>query len=198
MVCDGGAAETAKSVTKIGNPSASVVLPDVPTIVKKTMPRAAMLLAARVTVDVFVRWFASRTTEVGFNVAVRPGEKKERLKPTVPVKPLSAITVMMKELLFPGATPRSPNGTSHFRQKSGCETTMSPTVVVCVVRPAVPAMVIVNVPRDAVLFALMSMFEGPLPMTGVRSNDAVTPDGRPEALKLMAPEKPLSAVSVTL
>lgn len=69
-------------------------LPDAPEMVKVAVPVVAVLLAVSVSVLVPV-------VLVGLNAAVTPAGKPDADKLTVPLKPLSALTVMVLVPLTP-------------------------------------------------------------------------------------------------
>ncbi len=68
--------------------------------------------------------------------------------------------------------------------------------------PEVPVTVTVAVPAAALAEAVRVRVEGALPpaggVTGLAENDAVTPAGRPDALKVVAALKPFRLVTVTV
>jgi len=74
------------------------------------------------------------------------------------------------------------------------EFTVRLMVVLAVVEPEVPVMVIVAVPVVAVPEAVSVSTDVTLPseagVTGLGAKDAVTPEGRPEALSVVAESKP--------
>lgn len=84
--------------------------------------------------------------------------------------------------------------------KFGGGFTVRVTVVVCVVEPEVPVIVTVAVPVVAVDDAVRVSVEVALPfaggVTGFVENAAVTPLGRPDALKVVAELNPLRLVTV--
>ena len=74
--------------------------------------------------------------------------------------------------------------------------TVSEMVVLAVRLPEVPVMVTVDVPVAAVLLAVsVSTLEV---VDDVGLNEAVTPLGRPDAVKATVPVKPFSGVTVTV
>ena len=73
--------------------------------------------------------------------------------------------------------------------------TARPSVVVCVSKPDVPVIVTVALPVAAVLLALRVSVLDPVVLAGL--NDAVTPDGSPEALSATLPLKPFCGEIVT-
>ena len=75
---------------------------------------------------------------------------------------------------------------------------VSVTVAVCVSDPAVPVMVIVELPGGVALVVVMVRVEVPDVVTDAGANVAVAPVGRPEAARLTAPVKPLRAPIVTV
>lgn len=80
------------------------------------------------------------------------------------------------------------------RLKVGLAVTVRLSVVVCVMLPDTPVIVIVEVPTVAVADAMrVSVL---VDAVGLGLNPAVTPVGKPEALKVGLPVKPLTGTTV--
>lgn len=79
-----------------------------------------------------------------------------------------------------------------------CYFTVKAKVAVFEVLPLVPLSVIVKVPLEADLETVMVYFVVPEPVTEVGLILPVTPDGRPDAEKVMVELKPPVAVAVTV
>jgi hypothetical protein len=117
-----------------------------------------------------------------------PIAKFQLLKATTPaVSELSIVSVFkpVKSMLIPLAV---------------CEdvVTFSVKAVECVAVPLVPVIVIVEVPGTALVVALNVSVEVPDPLIELGLNDAVTPDGRPLALKFTVPENGPAGFTVML
>ena len=82
------------------------------------------------------------------------------------------------------------------RLKFGRGVTVRATVVICDKLPDVPAIVMVTVPRAAVLVAVRVKVVVLLVLMGLK--EAVTPLGRPEADRLTLPLKPFWGVMVIM
>jgi hypothetical protein len=74
--------------------------------------------------------------------------------------------------------------------------TVKPSVAVCVSDPDVPVTVTVALPVAAVLLALRVNVLDPVVLAGL--NDAVTPDGSPDALNATLPLKPFCGEIVSV
>jgi hypothetical protein len=80
------------------------------------------------------------------------------------------------------------------KSATAVEVTVSETVVECESEPAVPLMVTVAVVLAALEDAESVSVEPPPPETELGLNEAVTPDGRPEALSEIEPGLPVTVV----
>jgi hypothetical protein len=157
-------------------------------MVTVTVPVVAVLLAVSVNRLVLV---------VGFvpNEAVTPEGRPDADKDTLPVKPFAGVTVIV---LVPPAPPCvivTLVG-EEDRLKSGMTGafTVNETVVVCVKLPEIPVIVTFAVPVAAVLPAVK--VSRLVLVAGFVPNEAVTPDGSPDALNVTLPVKPLVGLMV--
>jgi hypothetical protein len=111
-----------------------------------------------------------------------------------------AVPVLVSVTVFPAAV--TPTTTLAHVREVGTRVTAGPplevtvrlTVVVCVRLPDTPVMVTVTVPVAAV--ALAVRVNVLVEVVGFVLNPAVTPLGRPEALKVTLPVKPLTGTTV--
>jgi hypothetical protein len=165
----------------------AVRLPEVPVMVTVVgPPPGAVAFAVSVNVLDVVEL-------VGLKDAVTPLGRPEARNATVPVKPFVGVTVMM---LVPPAAPGlivRLLGASD-KVKFGGGVTVRAIVVVCVKLPDVPVMVTVAVPAVAEPLAVSVSTLVVVVLVGLK--DAVTPLGRPEAVKFTVPVKPFVGVTV--
>jgi len=130
---------------------------------------------------------------VGLNEAVTPLGRPEAAKVTLPVKPFVGVTVTV-------LVPPEPPGLivrllgAADRVKFGGGVTVRVIVVVCVKLPDIPVMVTVVVPADAEALAVSVSTLVVVVLVGLK--DAVTPVGRPEAVKATLPVKPFAGFTV--
>lgn len=162
-----------------------VRLPEVPVTVTVTVPVVAVLLAERVKALVLV-------VLAGLNEAVTPLERPEADKLTLPLKLLRGLTVIVLEPLDPCVMVK-PLGEAES-VKFGGGLTVRDSVVELDRLPDEPVMVTVAVPVVALPMAVSVRMLVPVVLAGL--NDAVTPADKPDADKLTAPLKPLSALMV--
>lgn len=160
-----------------------VRLPEVPVTVTVTVPVVAVLLAVSVKVLEFV-------VLTGLNKGVTPLDRPDADNATLPLKPLSGLTVIVLELLAPCVMVMLLGEAE--RVKFGGGFTVKESVVEFVKSAAVPVMVTAAVPVVAVPLAVNVSVLVPVVLAGL--NDAVTPAGKPEADKLTVPLKPFSAL----
>jgi len=161
-------------------------LPEVPVMVRVTVPMAAQLspLTVRMLPVVVV---------AGLNDAVTPEGRPLTLRFTAPLKPLrSAIAIAVVPLALRGIVRLA--GVDD-NEKSGASTVRA-TVVVCVRLPEVPVIVTVVVPATAALDAVNVNVLEVVVLEGL--NEAVTPAGKPLALRATDPLKLLIPVTVTV
>jgi hypothetical protein len=169
----------------------AVSVPEVPTILRETVPTVAVLLAVSDNVLVDVAGF-------GVNVAVTPLGRPEADNVTLPLKPPCGVMVIV---LVPAAPPCeivTVVGDAESAKVPPVEAgfTVRLIVVVCVKAPDVPVIVTVTVPVVAVLVAVsVSVL---VVVAGFGLKAAVTPDGNPDADNVTLPLKPSSGVIVTV
>jgi hypothetical protein len=135
-------------------------------------------------------------TEEGAKFALTPLGRPVALKDTLPVSPPTKVTVMVSVGFVFGARVMAV-GESEI-VKSGLATTVKVIVVVATVAPLVPVMVTVAGPTVAVPDAVKVSVLPVDPVTEAGLKLAVTPVGRPLAVKVTAPVKPLNVETVTL
>jgi hypothetical protein len=160
-----------------------VKLPEVPVTVTVTGPPVvAVLVAVRVSVLEPVVGF-------GLNPALTPLGRPEADKLTLPLKPFCGVTLIVLVPLVPCVILKLLGDAESVKALTVTET------VVLLVRPQhVPVTVTGNVPVVAALVAVrVSVLE---PVVGFGLNPALTPPGRPEAVKLTLPLKPFCGVTV--
>jgi hypothetical protein len=146
-----------------------------------TVPVVAVLLAVSVSVLVLVAL-------LGLNDAVTPLGKPDADRLTLPVKPFCGVTVMVLEPLAPCVIVTLFGDAEIVKFGTGAGFTVRETVVVFVKLPEVPVTVTVTVPVAAVLLAVSVNVLVLVVLLGL--NDAVTPLGRPDAVKPTLPLKP--------
>ena len=154
-------------------------LPETPLSRIEKVPVAALFLADKVSVLVFV-------VPPGLKDAVTPRGRPEADKPTLPVKPFSDVTMIVDVILPPRA--RLKEFGEAARAKFGAGTTVRETVVLCDNAPDAPVTVMVNVPSGAALPAVSVSVLALVVLPGL--NAAVTPMGKPEAERLTLPLNP--------
>jgi hypothetical protein len=132
--------------------------------------------------------------EVGLKVAVTPAGKPLALRATLPVNPPIDVTVTVLLPLPPCATDTLVGLAD--KEKSAGALTVRMRVAVCVSEPLVPVMVTVACPVAAVAEAVNVSVLVPVVEVGLKL--AVTPLGRPLALRATLPVKPLPGVTVTV
>ena len=145
----------------------------------------AVPLAVSVSVLVVV-------AEVGLNAAVTPLGKPDADKLTLPLKPFTGLTVTVSVPLAPCVILTL--FVDADRLKSGAAFTVRLTVVVCVRLPDVPVIVTVLVPVAAALPAANVRELVVVAEAGVKV--AVTPLGKPDAVRATLPVKPFLGVMV--
>jgi hypothetical protein len=154
-------------------------------MVTEAAPNVAVDEAANVTVLVVV-------VDAGLKAAVTPEGNPLAVRATLLENPPAGATVITLVALEPRFTVTDPG--FGVRLKSGAAT-VSPTVVVWLRLPLVPVIVTVADPRVAVLLAVRVRLVL-LPVVGVGLNAAVTPVGKPLAVKATLPVKPPVRVMV--
>jgi hypothetical protein len=160
-------------------------LPDAPVTVSVTVPVAAVLLALNVSVLVpFVL--------LGLNAPVTPLGKPDTDKLTLPLNPLCALSVMVLAPVVPCKIVNVFGDAE--RVKFPCGFTLRETVAVLVKLPEVPETVTVAEPIVAV--PLADSVNRLLLVAGFVLKVAVTPLGRPEAVKATLPLNPFCGLIV--
>jgi hypothetical protein len=158
----------------------AVIAPEVPVTVTTVVPAAAEPLAVRVKMLVVV-------VLVGLKDAVTPAGRFEAARLTLPVNPpMSTTAIVLVCPARPGLRTTLPGVAVSVKVAVG--TTVRLIVVVSVVLPEVPVMVTVAVPRVAEPLAVSVKVLVVVVLVGLK--DAVTPVGRPEAIRLTVPVKP--------
>src|SRR5262245_24485892 len=160
-------------------------LPDVPVTVIEAVPGAAVPLTANVNVLVLV-------VLVGLNEAVTPLGNPEALRVTLPLKPFCGETVMVLAPVAPWRIVSVAGCAESVNVGTGF--TVTDTVVLLTRVPEVPVMVTLTVPAGAELLAVSVNVLVLVVLGGL--NEAVTPLGRPEALKLTLSVKPFCGKTV--
>lgn len=153
-------------------------LPDVPVMVTLKLPVGAVLVAASVKTLVPV-------VLAGEKEALTPLGMPEALKLTLPVKPYSGVTVIV--LVALAACWKLKLVGEAERAKFGGAFTVRLISVAFVRLPDVPETVRITVPVVAVLLAVSVKVL--LVDVALGAKAALTPEGKPEALKLTIPEK---------
>jgi hypothetical protein len=168
----------------------AVKLPEVPVIVIVVVPVVAVLLAVSVSVLV-------PEVLAGLNDAVTPEGTPEADSATLPPKPFCGLTV---RVLVPPEPPwvmvALAGEADKVKPGTGAGFTVRDTVVVLVKLPEMPVIVIVAFPVVAVLLAVSVSMLVPEVLTGL--NDAVTPEGTPEADSATLPLNPFCGATVTV
>jgi hypothetical protein len=161
--------------------------PDVPVIVTVDVPAVAVALAASVsTLDVLEL--------AGLNDAVTPEGRPEAAKLTLPVKPFWSVTDTMLVPLAPCVTLSELGEADSAKFGVDVAVTLRLSVAECVSEPDVPVIVTVDGPVVAVVVAVSVSVLVVVTLAGL--NAAVTPAGRPDAVRLTLPAKPLSLLTV--
>ena len=161
--------------------------PDVPVMVTVEIPAAAELLAASVTK-------IAPGVLPALKDAVTPAGIPDAATLTLPLKPFSAVPVIVLTPLLPCATLRLAGDAE--RVKLGGALMVSAIVAVLFNAPETPVTVTVDAPVTADALAVSVKVLAPVVLAGL--NDAVTPLGRPDAVRLTLPLKPLSGPTVIL
>ena len=165
---------------------ACVLLPSVPVTVTVYVPAPTEVPTVTVSVDE-----PPAATLVGLTDAVGPAGLTDVVRFTVPAEP----TCVVEMVLFPlPPTPAVNDIEFGFAEivKSGVLllTTVSATVVLCEPLVAVPVTVTVYVPAAALVLAVNVSVELLPELMGFGLNEAVTPEGTPEALRLTLSVEP--------
>jgi hypothetical protein len=177
-----------------------VVDPEVPINSMVVVPVGARLVALHVMVT-FTLPFAGGVTGLAEAVADTPEGNSFTLNVTAEWNPFTLVTVRVVDLL-PLSSMVKEEG-DRDRVKFGVPeeaVTVRVIVVLWLVEPEVPVIVTVAVPTVALEEAVSVSVEEALPfaggVTGLTENVAVTPEGRPDALNVVAELKPPVLVTV--
>lgn len=162
----------------------SVRVPDVPVRVTVEVPRAAELLAVKVS---------TLEPEVGFepNTALTPLGSPDTANVTLPVNPPVSITATVSVAPDPRVRDRAEGAAARVKPGVCVVLTVSERVVLAVSEPDVPVIVSVDVPAAAELLAVrVSTLEL---VVGFVPNEAVTPAGSPDTASVTLPVNPPAA-----
>lgn len=163
-----------------------VNVPEVPVMVIVEVPLPADEATVNVSALVAVAGLVA-------NAAVTPVGSPDAASATLPVKPLSSVTVMVLVPVLPKATVRSPGEAE--RVKPGIAVTVSVMDVVTGVSvPEVPVMVIGYAPATVVAATANVTTLELVDEAGL--NVAVTPAGIPDAANATLPANGLTSVTV--
>lgn len=162
-----------------------ISVPEVPVTVTVTVPVVEVLLAVSVNV-------LAPVVLAGLNDGVTPLGRPDADNTTLLLKPLSGFTVMVLEPLDPCVMVRLLGEAESVKFGGGL--IVRESVVELDRLPDEPEMVTVAGPVVAVLLAVRVNVLVPVVLVGL--NDAVTPEGKPDADKLTVLLKPLSALMV--
>jgi hypothetical protein len=160
-------------------------LPEVPVTVTVDVASAAELAAVNVSV-------LALAVLAGLKAAVTPVGRPETFRATVPLNPYSGFTAIELVLVAPGATLTLAGDA--VRVNVGGPVTVSVSLTALVRLPEVPVIVIVVGPEAAEL-ATVSV-SALLVVAAAGLNDAVTPVGRPDAVRFTVPLKPFCGLTV--
>jgi hypothetical protein len=164
----------------------AVRLPEVPVMVTVTGPPViAVLAAVSINTLELVAGLVAKD-------AVTPLGRPDAARFTLPVNPLAAVTAMVSVALLPWITDRLVG--LDERVKLGAALTVRATVVDALSAPEVPLIVTVTGP-PTVAVLLAASVSTCVPVVPA-ANAAVTPAGRPEALRATAPENPPTSATV--
>jgi len=130
----------------------------------------------------------------GLNAAVTPLGRPATVRATVPVNPVLGVTVMVSAALAPCTTLRVAGEAAS--EKSAGGTTVKAMVQVALRLPDLPVTVTVAAPAAAVALAAKVNVLAVDALAGL--NDAVTPLGSPETVRLTAPLNPLAGPTAIL
>lgn len=167
----------------------AVKLPDVPPMVTVARPIVAVLLAVSVNTLFPVVGFVAKP-------AVTPVGRPETASVTDPVKPPRLFTAMVSVALLPCVTDRVDGDEASEKLGGVLTTTVTAMLVEVVKEPEVPVMVTVEVPTVAVLLAVR--VTRLLPVVGLVAKAAVTPVGKPDAVRATLPVNPPISATVTV
>jgi hypothetical protein len=176
--------------------------PEVPISSMVEVPVGARLVALQVMVT-FTLPFAGGVTGLAEAVAETSVGNSFTLKVTAEWNPFTLVTVRVVDVLPFSSTVKDEGDRDRVKFFVPEEAfTVSVIVVLWLVDPEVPVIVTVAVPTVALAEAVNVSVEVALPfaggVTGLVENVAVTPEGRPLALSVVAELKPPVLVTVTV
>lgn len=172
-------------VTLKGRVAVAETLPDVAVMVNEAVVTGAELLAVSVSLLVVVAL-------AGLKAAVTPLGNPEMVRLTAPVKPLTGVTVMVLVPDVPCVMLRLAGAAASVT--AGAPFTVRLTVTEVDALPNVPVTVTVAVPTVAVDAAVKVTVLVVAVLAGL--NEAVTPLGSPDAVRVTLPLNPLLGVTV--
>lgn len=165
----------------------AVKAPEMPVIVIVEVPPVQPVVLLSVSVITLVP-----VVGLVLNAAVSPVGNPDAASVTLPVNPPKSVTVIVSMALLPGVTDKEDaDGVSVKPALAG---TVSAMVVVAVCVPDVPVMVTVAAPTVAVLLAVS--VSTLVLAVGLVAKAAVTPAGRPVAVRVTEPVNGLTSVTV--
>jgi hypothetical protein len=163
-----------------------VRVPEVPVTVTVAAPVVAVALAVRVSV-------LDEAVGFGLKAAVTPVGSPDADKVTFPLKPLTGVTVIVLVLLLP-CTTATLLGLAANVKLFAALVTVKLIVIVCVRLADVPVTLTSVVPTAAL--ALAVNFNVLDDVAGFGLNEAVTPLGSPDAVKVTLPLNPVDAATL--
>lgn len=167
--------------------------PEVPVTVTVAAPVVAVAEAVNVSTEVALP-FAGGVTGLTENPAVTPLGKPVAVKVVAELKLFWLVMVMVLVPLLPWTTVTEAGDAPMVKFGEAAALTVSAKVVLAFRLPEVPLMVTVAVPVVAVLLAVnVSVL---VEVVGFVPNTAVTPLGKPDAVRVTLPVNPPAGVTV--
>jgi hypothetical protein len=177
------------------------VEPLVPVMVTVTLPVVAVPEAVSVSVEAALP-LAGGVTGLVENAAVTPEGRPLALSVVAELKPPVLVTVIVLVPLLPCPIVSEAGEALTLKPGATAAFTVRLNVVLCVVEPLVPVMVTVAAPvvadEDAVSVSVELALPPEAGVIGFAENDAVTPEGRPLTLRVVAELNPFRLVTVTV
>ena len=143
------------------------------------MPAAADVVVATVRVEEL-----PEVTDVGLTVAVTPLGAPETDRLMVCAVPFVVAVAIVLVPPVPATNDNDVGLAEMLKSLGALFTTVRATVVLCDPLLADPVIVTVNVPAAAEVLAVNVRVDVPPELMGLGLNDAVTPEGRPDAFKV--------------
>ena len=168
-----------------------VIEPSTPLIKMFVVPGGVLVCALKFTTLVPLA-----LSDEGAKLAFTPEGRLLAFRDTLPVSPPTKVTVIVLVGFDPGGKVIAAGDTEIVKFGSAVTTRVS--IVLAVVDPLVPVTVTVALPTVAVLEAVKVSVLPADPVTDVGLKTAVTPAGRPVAVKVIALLKPLMDETVML